>query len=159
MAALFLICSCKVKYFKPSRKFISTLIFPVPVLVPLCLPPLPAPYRRLAYRHCAFLFSSLWRHYNLWTLRRIVNKFLSEADQKWRQMSNFAGQVWQSYTLLTRPNFCGFIGWKSRRLWATKLMLVQGIRDSAKRTTLMEFIHWIPWNNLNFPRQESIPCL
>ena len=35
----------------------------------------------------------------------------------------------------------------------------KGINDDAKRVTSMEFIHWIPWNNLNFPRQEGIPCL
>ena len=33
------------------------------------------------------------------------------------------------------------------------------INNDAKRVTSMEFIHWIPWNNLNFPRQEGIPCL
>ena len=73
-----------------------------------------------------------------WELRKMSGKNYSE--DLWRD-----GRIWSAWACPAAESSNALNGLR--------------INNDAKRVTSMEFIHWIPWNNLNFPRQEGIPCL
>ena len=73
-----------------------------------------------------------------WELRKMSGKNYSE--DLWRD-----GRIWSAWA------------WPAAE--SRNALNELRINNDAKRVTSMEFIHWIPWNNLNFPRQEGIPCL